>query len=342
MALPELCVLDVGHGNCTVVHTADGIVIVDAPLGRTLIDFLLSRAITEIDTIIVSHADSDHVQGVTPLLLDDHFMVRRVAVNPDATKDTKAWEDFRTAVTVAEERYTVQVSRDLGSNYPVIALGPTRIEVLGPASGLALGGVGGNELSEFGGRRLSSNSLSAVVRVLHDGAQRALLTSDIDDIGLADLERRSVSLTAELLLFPHHGGHVANVDNEEFATRLCKAVGAKTIVFSIGRGKHGTPRPEIIKAVEEALPSGHVACTQLSKRCAAINPDVVRDYQSTAPAHGAEMNVTCIGTMIQDLATGKIWPSRGDHIAFVQAHARTHLCLGGAEAASAYDEQESS
>jgi hypothetical protein len=72
-----------------------------------------------------------------------------------------------------------------------------------------------------------------------------------------------------------------------------------------------------------------------------VNPAVMRDHQSTAPAHGAELNVTCIGTIIQDLATGTILPDRADHTAFVQAHAPTHLCLGGAAAVSAADDEES-
>jgi len=333
MALPELCVLDIGHGNCGVVHTTDGVVIVDAPLGRTLVDFLLSRNVTNIDTIIISHADADHVQGVTPLLLDERFMVRSVLVNADATKDTKAWQDFRHAVTIAAQRYNVHVSRDLGSNYPAIVLGTTRIEILGPSLALALAGPGGKELDEHGGRRMSSNSLSAVIRVIHDDLPRALLASDLDDIGLADLERRAISLTAELLVFPHHGGHVANADNAQFAERLCRSVAASTVVFSIGRGRHGTPRPEIVRAVEATLPTAHVACTQLSKRCAAVNPQVARNHQAPVPAQGAENNVVCIGTVVQELATGAISPRRASHVAFVQAHAPTHLCLGGAAAA---------
>jgi beta-lactamase superfamily II metal-dependent hydrolase len=338
MALPELCILDIGHGNCGVVHAAEGVVIVDVPLGRTLVDFLLLRAITRIEMIIISHADADHVAGVTPLLLDDRFVVRKILVNPDATKETKVWNDFRSAAAVAEQRHSVHVSRDLGSNYAPITLGSTRIEILSPSTALALAGPGGKELDEHGGRRMLSNSLSAVVRVVHADSPRALLAGDIDDIGFADLQRRSVEIAADLLVFPHHGGHIANADNSEFARRFCEAVGAKTIVFSIGRGKHGTPRPEIVKAVESTLPGAHIACTQLSKRCAAINPDVVRQHQAAVPAQGSELNVTCIGTIIQDLATGDITPARADHINFVHTHAATHLCLGGADAATSIDE----
>lgn len=337
MALPELCVLDVGHGNSAVIHTSNGVVIVDAPLGLTLVEFLLSRDISIIDAIIVSHADADHVQGVTPILLDARFVVRSVIVNPDATKDNKTWNDFRRAVAVAKERYKLNVSRDLGSEYPPLQLGPTRVEILAPSNTLALSGPGGNELPEHGGRPMSSNSLSAVVRVVHEDTPRALLTGDLDDIGLADLERRSVDLTAELLVFPHHGGHVAQGDNAQFADRLCRSVGAHTVVFSLGRGKHRTPRPEIVSAVEAALPAAHVACTQLSKRCAFVNPDVERPHRLDAPAQGLEANTICFGTLVQQLATGTVLPNRNDHAAFVRAHAPTHLCLGGA-GATALDE----
>lgn len=167
-----------------------------------------------------------------------------------------------------KERYDLQVSRDLGSGYPSIIFGSTRLEIIGPSNTLALSGPGGKELPEHGGRPISSNSLSAVMRVLHADVPRALLTGDLDDVGLADLERSAVDLDAELLVFPHHGGHVPQGENAMFAGRLCRAVGATTIVFSLGRGKHRTPRPEIVRAVEAALPTAHVACTQLSARCA--------------------------------------------------------------------------
>ncbi len=332
MALPELCILDVGHGNSAVVHAADGVVIIDAPLGLTLVELLLSRAITAIDTIIVSHADADHVQGVTSILLDKRFIVRTIVVNPDATKDNKTWNDFRRSVAVAKKRYELQVSPYLACDFPAITFGVTRVEVLGPSNTLALGGVGGKELPEHGGRPISSNSLSAVVRVIHDDVPRALLTGDLDDVGLADLERGEVDLRAELLVFPHHGGHVPQGDNADFADRLCRSVGATTVVFSLGRGKHRTPRPEIIRVVEGALPAAHVACTQLSARCAALNPNVERAHRLDVPAQGLERNTICLGTLVQELATGRISPDRHEHAAFVRASAPTHLCLGGAAA----------
>ncbi len=341
MALPELCILDVGHGNCGVMHADEGVVIVDVPLGRTLVDFLVSRQIIAIDLIIISHADADHVAGLTPLLLDERFTVARILVNPDATKDTLVWNDFRSAAAVAEQRQNLQVSRDLGSNYAPITFGRTRIEILSPSTALALAGPGGKELDEHGGRRLTSNSLSAVVRVVYDDSPRALLAADIDDIALTDLERRAADLKAALLVFPHHGGHVGNADNANFAERLCKAVDANVVVFSIGRGKHGTPRPEIIRSVEATLNAPHIACTQLSKRCAAVNPTVARDHQLPDAAQGSELNVTCIGTIIQDLQTGTVIPRRADHVAFVTAHAPTHLCLGGAANAANGDDQPS-
>lgn len=330
MALPELCILDVGHGNSAVIHAADGVVIVDAPLGLTLVELLLSRAITAIDTIIVSHADADHVQGVTSILLDDRFIVRTVVVNPDATKDNETWNDFRRAVAVAKERHDLQVSRNLGCDYPTVTLGATRVDIIGPSNTLALSGPGGKELPEHGGRPISSNSLSAVVRVIHDDVPRALLTGDLDAVGLADLERCAVDLGAELLVFPHHGGHVPQGDNANFADRLCRSVGATTVVFSLGRGKHRTPRPEIVRAVEGALPTAHVACTQLSARCAAMNPNLERTHRVDAPAQGLERNTICFGTLVQELATGKISPDRYEHAVFVRANAPTHLCLGGA------------
>jgi competence protein ComEC len=129
-------------------------------------------------------------------------------------------------------------------------------------------------------------------------------------------------------------------DNASFADRLCRSVGATTVVFSLGRGKHRTPRPEIVRAVEAALPTAHVACTQLSARCAAMNPNVERAHRLDAPSQGLERNTICFGTLVQELATGRVSPDRHQHAAFVRANAPTHLCLGGT-ASSVTDDTES-
>jgi competence protein ComEC len=323
--------LDVGHANSAVIQAGNAVIVVDAPPGPVLADFLKTRGLRTIDLVLVSHADEDHAGGLITLLLGD-FAVRRLLINPDATKRTKVWDDIRTAITVAMEQHQVSCSFELTSNTPTFTFGAVTVEVVAPSPDLFLSGAGGVESRSSGNRNLTSNSMSAVIRVVHDHVPRALLMGDLDLVGLDDLEKKKRSLTAELLVFPHHGGYAGTRRLADFAERLCRAVNPAAVVFSIGRGKHGTPRPEVVAAVEAACGNVRVACTQLSERCAVVNPSAARVHLVPLPAHGAETNTTCAGTIVQNLMTGAVLPIAEEHREFIRVFAPTHLCLGGAAA----------
>ena len=98
-------ILDVGHGSSTVVEGTDGVSIIDGGQGDTLPRFLLDRGICQIDTIIVTHADADHIGGISLLLSNDKFQVGQVFVNPD-NRETRVWDDFVSVIISAKKRGT--------------------------------------------------------------------------------------------------------------------------------------------------------------------------------------------------------------------------------------------
>ncbi|WP_105101273.1 MBL fold metallo-hydrolase [Microbulbifer pacificus] len=89
MASVEFTILDVCHGNSTIIHSANNVVIVGAAPGSTVQGALESLQIEKIDSIIISNADADHVAGVVALLMDDEIEVSKVYVNSDSAKKTK-------------------------------------------------------------------------------------------------------------------------------------------------------------------------------------------------------------------------------------------------------------
>src|SRR5258708_4039131 len=95
--LAEVTILDVGHGNSAVGRSHACCAVIDAGTESPLLEFLASEEITHIDLVIVSHADLDHLAGVTQLLVQDHIAVDRVMVNPD-TKPSDEWRRFRSGV----------------------------------------------------------------------------------------------------------------------------------------------------------------------------------------------------------------------------------------------------
>lgn len=54
---PYVAIIDVGHGNSTVLNDSGFSFIVDCGLGPSIRNFLLQEGITEIQNIFLSHSD---------------------------------------------------------------------------------------------------------------------------------------------------------------------------------------------------------------------------------------------------------------------------------------------
>ena len=146
---------------------------------------------------------------------------------------------------------------------------------------------------------------------------------------MADLLRHESNLHANILVFPHHGGHVGGTGDSDMARDLCSAVSPQTIIFSIGRGQHNTPQPEVIEAVLAEIPNVWVACTQLSERCANSLPLEEPAHLAPAFSCGLRERKCCCGTFVLQLDSLPFatMPRRSEHRAFVEQHASTALCL---------------
>ena len=60
-SLPNLVVVDVGHGNAAVLRDTGGVVVFDTGKGPALVEFLKHNSITEVEALVLSHADDDHI-----------------------------------------------------------------------------------------------------------------------------------------------------------------------------------------------------------------------------------------------------------------------------------------
>ncbi len=317
----ELCLLDVGHGNGALLISGTDVLVVDAPRNPTLMESLAHFGLSRVAGIIASHSDADHIGGLVNLLSNRSIPVEMVYVNPDADQSSASWLDFRFALGDARRREGTKhsaVTTDIES----FEVGSLSVDIVAPTPELFLSSSGGSDLE---GRRIRSNTMSVVLRVRDGESGIALLPGDLDATGLANLIADGRDLRAKTLVFPHHGGRPASSSAAEFAKTLCRAIEPEIIYFSIGRGRHSTPRPEIVKAILEECPAVDIACSQLSTWCAATNPAVARDHLDALPANGKYTNTCCAGSLrvyknpaLADLLRG--------HATFVDLHAPTALC----------------
>ena len=226
-----LAVLDVGHGTSVVLVSGNEVAVFDTGTGGGLLEFLEQQCVTRIRMVVLSHADKDHIGGLVGLLAANTVEVERVILNTDSLKESAIWDDLVYELD-AQQRAgrvifdTTMTAGCLGTFGAVTAL------VAAPSSYLSAKGPGSRDRA---GRRISSNSISAVIRLCSGGRPIALLTGDLDSVGLEELLRTNVACDAPVLVFPHHGGGTGATDVQGYVNRLVARVQPRVVVFSIGR-----------------------------------------------------------------------------------------------------------
>ncbi len=192
----EAEVLAVGHGLAVLIRSPEGRTVLydcgkmgDPHVGRRLIaPALWSRDVRKIDVLILSHADSDHYNGLPDLL--DRLPIGVVRVphgfggpsNPGAKRLLDEVRSRGIPVEPIAEGDRI----DLGGGTTLAALHPS--EAIRPGS--------------------TDNARSVVLEVA-SGGRRLLLTGDLERDGLTDLVARA-SEPFDAMLAPHHGGRTSN------------------------------------------------------------------------------------------------------------------------------------
>lgn len=262
---PFLVVLDVGHGNAAVLHDEGGTVVFDTGKGAGVGSHLSNLGVRRVHALLLSHADVDHIGGAVTLLLNKSLRVDEVLLNSDASKESDAFQQLRYALAEANVRDGTRIERRLTTSTKLQRKGAS-IEVLHPPDAIALAGVGGKSTS---GKRLTSNSMSAAIRVSRNPKSSVLLGGDIEYDCLDEWKRAKVRPLASALVFPHHGGLPGTSDESEaklFGYEITKLVCPDVIIFSNHRTKFGNPRECILRAITKAAAGVRFVCTQLPKQ----------------------------------------------------------------------------
>jgi competence protein ComEC len=168
-----------------------------------------------------------------------------------------------------------------------------------------------------------------VFRLFHKGKPIALLTSDLDYVGLENLIEIYGKLPTPIAVFPHHGGNPGKGDLSSFTEKFFDLVTPDNVIFSIGRGLHGTPQPEILCTLREKNNDIKIFCTQLSEHCSSATPHKRPAHLISKYSRGAEENKCCMGTILinPEEIPISLLPSVDDHHEFVKSAAPNALCL---------------
>lgn len=298
----RLSIIDVGHGNCALITTDGKNIIIDTASRTHLLRFLESVGVFDIDLVVVSHSDEDHMGGLLNLLSNSKYSVSKLVINPDAKKKSDLWEDVRALVGGAHHAGKLQVfiavySGGENSGWADVS-DRLRLEVIAPSLKMVLGGPG---LPLPGDKKaVTSNAASIVIRAHFDNNPVVLFAADMDEVTLSEIQSCGAETEAGFLVFPHHGGLTGGGDIAVFCENILAIVKPKMVIFSNGRGRHGNPREEILDCIKEKFPDTYIACTQLSKSCCAT-PVSRADYVPLEYSAGQANDACCAGNITVDM-----------------------------------------
>jgi len=225
----EVWFFDVGQGDAAFVQTARGTqIVIDGGPGNSALE-KLGRAMPfydrQIDWMILSHPDSDHLSGLLAVL--ENYRVDNIVwsgIGKDSA-ECRQWE----AMIAREGARVFEVSaRDKFS----LDGGAVAVEILSPEAGAAAA-------------EKKSNNLSVAARIVHKN-RAFLFAGDIDAKQEEMIFRADPGLRADVLKIAHHGSKYSA--NEEFMAGLATAAA----VVSCGEGnRYGHPHPETLDLLEK-------------------------------------------------------------------------------------------
>jgi competence protein ComEC len=181
----ELLAADIGQGNAVLVRTATHALLYDAgpryslesDAGHRVLVPLLRSLGTQLDRVVLSHRDTDHVGGANSVL----------AMQPQAD----LWSSMEPDTLVQAVR---PVQRCQAGQHWV--WDGVRFDVLHPQGGAY-------------DAPAKPNALSCVLRI-SSGDRAVLLAGDIEEAQEAQLVADGVNLRADVLLVPHHGSKTSS------------------------------------------------------------------------------------------------------------------------------------
>jgi competence protein ComEC len=215
----ELLAADVGQGNAVLVRTAHHALLYDAGPrygahsdagGRVLVPLLRALGV-RLDTLMLSHRDTDHTGGAPAVLADQPgaALTGSIASEPDLLALRPA------TPCVAGQRW----------DWDGVAF-----EVLHPSQ---------DDLDQPGQR---PNALSCVLRIVDAQGVAALLVGDIERPQEQALLARGAPLAASVLLVPHHGSKTSS------SAAFLGAVAPRIALVQAGyRNRFGHPVPAVVQ-----------------------------------------------------------------------------------------------
>ncbi|MBA2495075.1 MAG: ComEC/Rec2 family competence protein [Acidobacteria bacterium] len=186
---------------------------------RIVSAFLWEKGYDQIDYILATHADADHIQGLTEIARN--FRVRGALFGRTPLKNA----EFTKLYEILQKREVPIVKLSRGD---VLRFDEAKIEVLYPEKDDSIDAI-------------SDNNNSVVLRLIY-GERIFLLTGDIEKEAETELLQTPEFLQSDVVKAAHHGSRTSST--QEFI----EATHAKLVIITVGReSPFGHPHKEVLE-----------------------------------------------------------------------------------------------
>jgi competence protein ComEC len=180
--------------------------------------YLWAKGYSRIDYLLATHADADHIQGLTDVA--NNFTVRFALVGRSPNDDPD-FDEFASALG------RTHVPLKIISRGDELEIGGVQVQILFPEADETYAAI-------------SDNDHSVVIRLVL-GKRKILMTGDIERSAEMNILAEQ-AVDADVVKVPHHGSRTSSTD------QFVSAVHPSLAVISVGkRSVFGHPHPEVVE-----------------------------------------------------------------------------------------------
>lgn len=216
--------IDVGQGDSALVQTNNKNLLIDAGTpdsSESLINYLKTLGIKNIDFVVATHPHADHIGGMQSILKEfnvSYFSAPKVTENTDIFKNMiKTLKEKNISINILSNSHPI----DLGEN--------TKVEIYSPSN---------NEYDNI-------NNYSSLLRISY-GETSFLFTGDAEAEIEMEVLKLNKDLKSDVLKVGHHGSITSTTDS------FLKEVSPNIAIISSGLdNSYGHPSSQVLKKLSD-------------------------------------------------------------------------------------------
>lgn len=213
----EVHFIDVGQGDATLIICDDEAMLIDAAPsgnGTLLQSYLRKRGVTELEYLILTHTDADHIGSASVIV--NKFDIHTVFMG-DFPKDNKTYKGLLDAFSYYNLKYSIP---NVGNEY---SLGEATFTILAP------------------NREYDNPNDASIALVLQHGENKFLFTGDAKEDAEQDMLANGLDLDCDVYKAGHHGSSTSSC--EEF---LNAATPEYSVISCEAGNSYGHPHAEVL------------------------------------------------------------------------------------------------